>query len=252
MKFAIVTGASRGLGEEVAKNLLKGDYHVITVSRKRKTNDFKNVANENRKSYFHFSCDLSDLESLNDTAHEIVKVLQKHTVDELLIVNNAGMVTPMGAVGNLENHEIAKHVSLNLTAPMLLVNTMKAHSGADRMTVINVTSGAAEKAIYGWNAYSSTKAAINKYTETAALEAEELEAPDVHVAFSPGVMDTDMQGEIRETNEDDFKDVESFKHLKETGQLRSPKEVADLLQTLINDQQNLENGKVYKVYDLAK
>ncbi|GAA0456961.1 SDR family NAD(P)-dependent oxidoreductase [Alkalibacillus silvisoli] len=252
MKFAIVTGASRGLGEEVAKNLLSNEHHVITVSRKRKTNDFKNYANDNRKSYFHFSCDLSDLESLSDTAHEIVKVLQKHPVEELLIVNNAGMVTPIGTVGHLENHEIARHVSLNLTAPMLLVNTMKANSGAERLTVINVTSGAAEKAIYGWNVYSSTKSAVNKYTETAALEAQELGSRDIHVAFSPGVMDTDMQGEIREADAKDFKDVVSFKQLKDEGQLRSPKEVADLLQSLVKSQDSLENGKIYKVYDLIK
>ncbi|WP_188206273.1 (S)-benzoin forming benzil reductase [Alkalibacillus aidingensis] len=250
MKFAIVTGASRGLGEEVAKNLLTNDYHVITISRKRKTNDFKNFANENRQSYFHFSCDLSDLESLNDTAHEVVKTLNKNTVEELLIVNNAGMVTPMGPVGTLENHEIAKHVSLNLTAPMLLVNTLKAHVEADRFTVVNVTSGAAEKTIYGWNVYSSTKSAINMYTQTAALESDERGTNDLHIAFSPGVMDTDMQGEIRESDQDSFKDVESFRALKKEGKLRSAKEVADALQKVINNRDQIENGKIYRVNEL--
>ncbi|WP_027963547.1 (S)-benzoin forming benzil reductase [Halalkalibacillus halophilus] len=250
MKFAIVTGASRGLGHAVAKDLLEGEYHVITVSRKRKTNEFKNFANENRKSYFHFSCDLSDLEALSETSHDIVKTLAKHEVEELLIINNAGMVGPIGPVGSLENFEVAKHVSLNYTAPMLLVNTLKQHVETNHLMVINITSGAAEKQIYGWNVYGSSKAAINMYTKTAALEAEELKNGDVHIAFSPGVMDTDMQGEIRNTDQDDFKDVENFKNLKEQGNLKSPEEVASALTQLIKTPSKIENGRIYNVNEL--
>ncbi|SEP93193.1 (S)-benzoin forming benzil reductase [Piscibacillus halophilus] len=252
MKFAIVTGASRGLGEEVAKNLLEEGYNLFTISRKRKTNELKNLANESRKSYYHHSCDLSDLEKLNDTLHEIVTKLHKDSLDELLIVNNAGMVSPIGPVGSIENHEIAKHVSVNLTALMIIVNTMKKHINTDRLFVVNVTSGAAERAVYGWNAYGSTKAAVNLYTETAALEAEELKSNDLHIAFSPGIMDTNMQEEIRRSDEDNFKQVDQFKQYKEEGKLRSPKEVADLMMGLIKDSANLENGKVYRVYDLVK
>ncbi|GEL77468.1 (S)-benzoin forming benzil reductase [Tenuibacillus multivorans] len=251
MKFAIVTGASRGLGEEVAKNLLKQDYNLMTISRKRKTNEMKNLANENRKSYYHYSCDLSDLEKLNDTLHEIIRKLHDESMDELLIVNNAGMVSPIGPVGTLENHDIVKHVSVNLTALMLIVNTMKKHITANRLFVTNISSGAGERGIYGWNAYCSTKSAVNMFTETAAIEAEELNSNDLYIAFSPGIMDTDMQKEIRSTDEESFKNVEQFKQYKEEGQLRSPKEVADILMKLITQPEQIDNGKVYRVYDLV-
>ncbi|RPF55511.1 (S)-benzoin forming benzil reductase [Aquisalibacillus elongatus] len=252
MKFAIVTGASRGLGEEVAKNVIQQGYHLFTISRKRKTNELKNLANENRKSYYHHSCDLSDLEKLNDTLYEIITKLQGQTVEELLIVNNAGMVAPIGPVGSLESHDIARHVSVNLTSLMIIVNTIKKHVNANRLFVVNVSSGAGERAVYGWNAYCSTKSAVNLYTQTAALEAEETNSKDLHIAFSPGIMDTDMQKEIRSTDEEDFKNVEQFKQYKEEGQLRSPKEVADILTGLIQDKEAVKNGKVYKVYDLVK
>ncbi|WP_162297852.1 (S)-benzoin forming benzil reductase [Halalkalibacillus sediminis] len=253
MKFAIVTGASRGLGLEVSKNLLKNDYNLITISRKRKTNELKNLANENRRSYFHHSCDLSDLEAFNDTLHEIVVSLtNQKEIEELLIVNNAGMVSPMGPVGELKNYSIAQHVAVNLTAPMLLVNTIKKDVEVGHLFVVNVTSGAAENGMYGWNAYCSTKAGVNMYTETAALEAEALKSGDMHVAFSPGVMDTDMQKEIRGTDEHSFQAVDKFKQLKENGELRSPKEVADLMTELIVERQSIQNGKVYHVNDLSK
>ncbi|TFB24919.1 (S)-benzoin forming benzil reductase [Filobacillus milosensis] len=252
MKFAIVTGASRGLGEETAKNLLTQGYNLFTISRKRKTNELKNLANENRQSYYHHSCDLSDLEKLNDVLYEIVTKLQDQNIEELLIVNNAGMVTPIGPVGSLENHDIVKHISVNLTAIMLMVNTMKKHVESNRLFVVNISSGAGENGVYGWNAYCSTKSAVNMYTETAALEAKELKSKDLHIAFSPGVMDTEMQEEIRSSDEEDFKNVDKFKQYKEEGKLRSPKEVADLLTDLIQKPDEIENGKVYRVYDLVK
>ncbi|NIK11255.1 (S)-benzoin forming benzil reductase [Alkalibacillus almallahensis] len=252
MKYAIVTGASKGLGKEVAKNLMQSGYHVISVARQQQVDELEMLTQNNEPNYRHISGDLSNVDQIENIATSLAEQLNQQTVEELLIVNNAGMVTPMGPVGQLENETIAKHVTLNLTAPMMLINTLKAQVNPNRLAVINITSGAAEKAIYGWNAYSSTKAAINQYTETAAVEASELGTNDLHIAFSPGVMDTDMQGEIRSATTDEFKDVDNFKQLKDNNQLRSPKEVADLLQNLINDQEQLENGRVYRVHDLIQ
>ncbi|MDQ0158744.1 SDR family NAD(P)-dependent oxidoreductase [Alkalibacillus salilacus] len=252
MKYAIVTGASKGLGKEVAKNLLQSGYHVISVARQQQVDELEMLAQNHEPNYRHISGDLSSVDQIENIATSLSEQLTQQTIEELLIVNNAGMVTPMGPVGQLENETIAKHVTLNLTAPMILINTLKAQVNPNRLAVINITSGAAEKAIYGWNAYSSTKAAINQYTETSAVEANELGSNDLHIAFSPGVMDTDMQGEIRSATTDEFKDVDNFKQLKDNNQLRSPKEVADLLQNLINDQEQLENGRVYRVYDLIQ
>ncbi|MET3682530.1 benzil reductase ((S)-benzoin forming) [Alkalibacillus flavidus] len=252
MKYAIVTGASKGLGKEVAKNLLQNGYHVYTVARQQQVDELEMLSQQVTTEYHHVAKDLSDLSEIESFSKLLTDNLSGQPIDELLLVNNAGMVTPMGPVGQLEDSSIAKHVTLNLTAPMMLVNTIKATIDAKHLTVINITSGAAEKAIYGWNAYSSTKAAINQYTETAALEADELSSGDTHIAFSPGVMDTDMQGEIRSASSDDFKDVDNFKQLKENNQLRSAKDVADLLQQLIDQPETLENGRVYRVYDLVK
>nr|WP_279401611.1 SDR family NAD(P)-dependent oxidoreductase [Piscibacillus salipiscarius] len=220
--------------------------------KKTKTNELKNLANENRQSYYHHSCDLSDLEKLNDVLHEIVTKLHKDELEELLIVNNAGMVNPIGPVGAIENHDIAKHISVNLTALMIIVNTMKKHINTERLFVVNVSSGAGERPMYGWNAYCSTKSAVNMYTQTSALEAEEAGSKDLHIAFSPGIMDTSMQEEIRNSDEDQFKLVDQFKQYKEEGKLRSPKEVADILTELIGKPSEIENGKIYSVYDLVK
>ncbi len=249
MKIAIVTGASRGLGYEAAKNFIEKGYDCITLSRSHP--HLEDAAKEFNVNYHHLSVDLSQLDALNKLLDTLINHLQEQAIDELIVLNNAGAVNPIGPVGTLDNDEIIKQVNINVTSLMLINNTIKKRISANRKIFINITSGAAEKGIFGWNVYSSTKAAVNKYTETAALEADIQQLNDIHIAFSPGIMDTEMQADIRAVDESQFKDIETFRNYKKEGQLRSPKEVADLLLGVITDKKNLINGKLYRVYDLV-
>ncbi|MCA0969726.1 (S)-benzoin forming benzil reductase [Halobacillus litoralis] len=251
MQYAIVTGDSRGLGEAVAKQLIEKNVNVIGVSRSE-NNTLKSHAEERQVEYHHVTCDLSNPSEMDAALDEIVQIAFTERTHYVYVVNNAGMVEPIETVGNLEADQTAKHIQLNLTAPILLTNRFiqEADKHDIQMAVINVTSGAAEKTIHGWSVYSSTKAAINRFTKTLALEQEG--NGHVIIAYSPGVMDTDMQEEIRSSSEDAFRDVEKFKQMKEEGALRSPTEVAAVLLDLLNDPHDIDNGEVYKLYDLIE
>ncbi|MFC0014946.1 MULTISPECIES: SDR family NAD(P)-dependent oxidoreductase [Allobacillus] len=251
MKFAIVTGASRGLGEEAARLALKKDYQLITIARKSELPSLQQEASTHQLTHTHLPTDLSDPQSVISVAKEITQILKEESLEEILLINNAGMVSPIGPVGHMDSEEISKHVSLNTTAPMILLNELKKAIHGVPLTVVNITSGAAERSTYGWSVYGSTKAAINLFTQTAATEAAELGQDELHVAFSPGIMDTEMQTEIRGSFTQNFKDVEKFKQFKQEGQLRSPTEVAELLFQLIHKRDAIESGRVYRVYDLV-
>src|SRR5699024_11342847 len=80
-------------------------------------------------------------------------------------------------------------------------------SSGKSIIVANITSGAANKAIYGWSAYGSAKASINAYTTTVGKEQSELNTNNKIFAFSPGVMDNDMQKHIREKDKEAFIEV---------------------------------------------
>lgn len=84
---------------------------------------------------------------------------------------------------------------------------------------------------------------------TAGLELESNGSSSKVIAFSPGIMDTDMQVTIRSSSEESFADVNTFRNYKESGSLRSPDTVAGALVKLVLAE-NLENGKIYKVNDL--
>ncbi|MBH0228658.1 (S)-benzoin forming benzil reductase [Halobacillus yeomjeoni] len=250
MQYAIVTGASRGLGESIARQLIEKNVNIIGVSR-NENETLKTHAEQRNVEYTHIPCDLSNPEDLESGLDQMKEMAFHDDTHYVYLINNAGVIEPIDTVGNLEASAVQQHIQVNLTAPILMVNRLiqEANDRDIRMSVINITSGAAERAVHGWSTYCSTKAAINRFTETLALEQKG--KGHIILAFSPGVMDTDMQGEIRSSNEEQFAEVEKFKELKRSGALRSPDQVAAVLLDLINQPKEIENGKVYKLYDLV-
>ncbi|MGP4061896.1 (S)-benzoin forming benzil reductase [Halobacillus sp. H74] len=250
MQYAIVTGASRGLGEAIAKQLILKNVNVISVSRSE-NEELKSLAEEHGVHYSHVSCDLSKTEEIEKGLNHITEEVFHDKTHYVYLVNNAGVIEPIDTVGQLQTEAVEKHMQVNVTAPILMVNRCirEANARDISMGIINITSGAAEKAVHGWSTYSSSKAAINRFTETLALEQKDKK--HLILAYSPGVIDTDMQNEIRSSSKDAFADVDKFKQLKEEGSLRSPDEVAGVLMDLLLEPRKVENGKVYKLYDLV-
>ncbi|MBN9656095.1 (S)-benzoin forming benzil reductase [Halobacillus sp. GSS1] len=249
MQYAVVTGASRGLGEAIARQFILKSVNVVAVSRSG-NEELKALADEKGVSFHHVSCDLSDLDDLNEGLNQMIDLVLHKDTHYVYLVNNAGVIEPIQTVGQLEAEAVQKHMQVNVTAPILTVNRFikEANERDISLGIINITSGAAEKTIHGWSTYSSSKAAINRFTQTLALEQEGKD--HTIFAYSPGVIDTDMQGEIRSSSEDAFADVGKFRKLKEEGELRSPEEVAGVLMNLLEKPDKIENGQVYKLYDL--
>ncbi|WP_156288773.1 (S)-benzoin forming benzil reductase [Oceanobacillus salinisoli] len=247
-KFAIVTGESRGLGEGIAKLLLESGVNVIGLSRSQ-NHHLPGIAKENNQIYKHYSCDLSDPEQVEGTFNELKELVFTKELSTVFLVNNAAAVGPIDQAMNVNRKELVQHVHINTVAPMLLTNLfLKEAQEFDAVQAISVivTSGAARRAIYGWSAYCSTKAGMNMYTETVALEQEELHTGNKVIAFDPGVMDTEMQETIRSSNKEAFSDVERYRKLKEENHLNSPMDVAGVLIDILNDE-DVVNGKLYSI-----
>ncbi|MFD1017696.1 (S)-benzoin forming benzil reductase [Thalassobacillus hwangdonensis] len=252
MLYAIVTGDSRGFGEQIAKQFMEKGVHVIGISRKI-NESLKKQAEEQNLYYEHYSCDLSEPGAIKECMEKWQGDVFNNETNHVYLINNAGMIQPINMVGNLDADQMTKHLNLNMLAPMLLTDHLirLGDKSDTSLTVVNITSGAAEKSMKGWSVYSSAKSGLNRFTKTAAEEQEQKSA-NAHtvIAFSPGVMDTGMQGEIREASEDQFADVKKFRQLKEEGKLQGPNTIAALLMDLLNNPNDLETGKVYKAYDL--
>lgn len=246
MKYAIVTGTSRGLGESTAKYFLEQGIHVVGISRNA-NNDLAALAKANNMTYEHFTCDLGDIKEIEDTSQHISEHIFKDDISTLYLVNNAAVVDPIDQSMNISSNDLAHHVQVNTVAPMVLMNLFlkKTADFAVPMVGVTVTSGAADRPVYGWSAYCTTKASMKMYIQTVALEQDTLKTENKVIAFNPGVMDTAMQEKLRATSPEQFAEVDSFKAYKENNLLKNTANIAGILVDILTDGANLQNGKTY-------
>ncbi|WP_409298770.1 SDR family NAD(P)-dependent oxidoreductase [Peribacillus sp. SCS-26] len=250
MAIALITGTSRGLGEACAIKFMNRGIGIASVSRQENLN-LKELAEGKNVPYYHFQLDLSkaDGKELSTLAEEIFRLENQ----DLYLINNAGTVEPIAPAGSLVPDQVTSALKLNFEAPVLLINAFLrgAKERPVKLNMMNITSGAGERAVHGWSIYGSTKAALNLFTETAALELANQGLPHILNAFSPGIMDTGMQEVIRSASRGFFDEVESFQSYKENGQLKEPAEVAECLVGLMTSP-SIESGKIYYARDLLK
>jgi benzil reductase ((S)-benzoin forming) len=245
----IITGVSKGLGESLALQVMKPDHLLICLSR-RKNQKFIDQAEKAGCELAYFTCDLNDQNALLDVAGRILKETPISRSQRLVLINNAGVVEPIKKIGKAKAEDLAQNIQVNLIAPIILMNWfIQAFSDhAVPKQVVNVSSGAGTNPYHGWAAYCSSKAGLDMFTRTVAIEQEQEPHPTKVMAFSPGVMDTEMQGQIRASDEGNFSKVNQFRDYKEKGLLRTPELVAGRLLDLLD--KGFENGRIYGIQEL--
>jgi len=217
---AIVTGHARGLGAALAEQLLARNVAVLGLSRSR------HAALKAR-----FPAQLEEIElQLADPA----RVAQWVATDALrnfvsgaqtvLLINNAGMVQPIGPIEGQDASAIANAVSLNVATPLILASALAAAAvDATDRRIVHISSGAARNAYPGWSVYCATKAALDHHARAVALDANRA----LRIcSLAPGVIDTDMQAQIRGSGEEQFPMRARFEDLKRNGQLSTPEQCA--------------------------
>lgn len=228
--FALVTGTSDGLGLAVARILLARGWQVVGVARRDASID--------DPRYGHLRCDLADPDALgatfDDACFDRWRLAARPRVG---LVNNAGMLGPVGPISAIDAAGFTRTLALNITAPAWLTGRFAARVGPAPLRVVDVSSGAAHKAYPGWSAYCASKAGLRLLGATIAAEAGQMPALaglDLRVVdFAPGVVDTAMQGAIRRRSPAELPMVQRFLDLHADGELLPPEApagaIADLL-----------------------
>ncbi|SAL74555.1 short chain dehydrogenase [Caballeronia terrestris] len=220
---AIVTGHTRGLGEAIAETLLTRGIGVLAIARTKNAA----LAKRHRSKLEEVELDLSDLARVEswlagDALQRFVAGAQT-----ALLINNAGMLQPVGTLEQQDAGAIARAVSLNVATPLMLASAFAvASADAQDRRIVHVSSGAARNAYPGWSIYCATKAALDHHARAVALDGNR--ALSI-ASVAPGVVDTDMQGEIRSTGLERFPLREKFDALKREGLLATPVQAAKKL-----------------------
>ncbi|CAG7621588.1 Benzil reductase ((S)-benzoin forming) [Paenibacillus solanacearum] len=228
MHITIITGVSRGIGEALAKQLLGPDRKVIGIGRSDHP-ELADLAGQAGGAYMFYPCDLKQADAAEAVMGQIFGAIAPDQAASVTLLNNAGVLEPIGPIQEASVSQLTDHVQVNLLAPMVLIAAFIRHTKGWSVprTVVNISSGAAKKPYAGWSAYCATKAGLDMLTRSIAAEQGEGEQAVKLISIAPGVVDTGMQEMIRSTPKEKFPDVDRFIDLKQTASLYTPDEAAD-------------------------
>ena len=192
-KTALVTGASRGLGEGAARALAHAGAKVMLVARDgaAAARVARDIAGNGGQAEA-MACDVADYAAVQ----KVVAETRSRLGGLDILVNNAGVIEPIAEIATSDPKLWADNVSINLIGAYHVIRAvlpeMLAKGGG---TIVNVSSGAAYRPLEGWSAYCSGKAGLAMLTRAIELETK---GRGIRVfGFSPGTIDTEMQVKIR-------------------------------------------------------
>lgn len=186
MSVALVTGGSAGFGRALALGLAE-DGHDLVIDARR-SGPLEEVAREAEKLGVSVTAIAGDVA---EAGHRRSLVEAAGALGGLdLLVNNAGGLgpSPLPRLESLDPDALGQLMSVNVLAPLALVQLALPLVRRRRGTIVAVTSDAAVEAYEGWGGYGATKAALEQLHHVLAAE-----EPDVTVIrFDPGDMRTQM------------------------------------------------------------
>ncbi len=233
-KHIIITGASKGFGRDLAKHLAEDGTVLHLVAR----SDMADLVLELEAlgAMVHtWQQDLTQTEKLHDLLTHIAADIRADDVGFLGLVNNAGMLEPVGPAGKYEYGTYRNNLEINFVAPLMLTHAFLElfQEAGFVKRVVMISSGAADKPYHGWSHYCSTKAGVDMFVRTVGIEQQQQRNPVEIMAFNPGRIGTDMQKTIRSTSEDDFPMVHDFVAAWKEGKIGDSAEVAGRLARVI-------------------
>lgn len=227
-RFFLITGTSRGIGEALAKKVLREGHTVLGVARKR--SDALISAN-----YFHLSYDLADTTHVDQIMLKLDEILDKHSFDFVCLVNNASSSEPGGVIEKCAAYDIDSHVKIGLIAPMILTSMFIQKFKDDQIgkKVVFISSGAAFDAYAEDSIYCATKAGLHMFAQCVGLEQKNRQHGFELISIGPGMVDTYMQQVARSKTAAEYSMAVYLKKAYEDGLLAKPDDVAEKIFTIL-------------------
>ncbi|MFM8770164.1 MAG: SDR family NAD(P)-dependent oxidoreductase [Rubrivivax sp.] len=219
---SIVTGASRGLGLGIARQLLHRGHRVLTLQRSPNA-DLAAECADLGAALEQWSVDLTQPAAAATRLQAWVQGLPRAEVASLHLIHNAALLVEPGPVADTDAASLSAAMRASLEAPMLLTSAFLAASAdlAVPRKVLNISSGLGRFAMAGSAVYCAAKAGLDHFSRAVALEEAERPHGAGIVSLAPGVVDTDMQVQLRNADPARFSSQSRFAGLKAQGQLDS-------------------------------
>ncbi len=223
----VLTGGSRGMGLAIAEQLVQPGNTLICISR----NQQAILAAQSQTLGVHleqWTHDLADGASASLALKAWLEKQSAQTFQSATLINNAGVIPNIGPLSQADPHNLAMALRVGLEAPMQLCAAFLGATENWQMPrkVVNISSGLGRRAMASQAGYCAAKAGMDHFTRCLALD-EALKPNGAKVtSLAPGVIDTDMQIQLRGAAPEKFPDQSGFQQLKTTGMLTSPSDAA--------------------------
>jgi len=188
-RYAIISGASLGLGFEIAKHFLEAGASLMICARNevlldQATLELKKLAGRGQ-TVLAMAADVSRAQDVTAIVETALREFGRLDI----LVNNAGIAGPIGSVESSDWEQWIRTIEINLLGSVLLCRAVLPHfKQAKRGKIIQLSGGGATNPLPMLSAYAASKAAIIRFMETLA---EETRAHNIDVnAVAPGTLDT--------------------------------------------------------------
>ncbi len=217
----LITGGGSGIGRALAQALAASNREVLIVGRREhllaETASFSSLIT-------YLIADVS-----TDKGRKKILNHLKNKSSLAGLVNNAGLIKPIESIDSISESSWQQILATNLNAPLFLTQLLLEKLKKGR--ILNIGSGAAYFPVAGWAGYCVSKAGLAMLTRCWQLEKPELAVASV----MPGIIDTDMQGLIRNADCMEEEKLNFFKNLYQEKKLLSTETVAAFLCWLLLD-----------------
>jgi len=223
----IITGATRGMGFCLAEQLLLPQHHLLCLSRSV-SSDLAETARKRGVDLLQLATDLVDPLPAVTQVKQWLNAQYTDAIASATLINNAGVIPPLVPLGDSDPVDLTQALRIGLEAPLVLTAAFldSTRQWAASRKVLNISSGLGRRPMASQSAYCAAKAGLDHFTRCLALD-EALQANGAKVcSLAPGVIDTDMQMQLRNASPTLFPDQENFAQLKTNGQLTSAQDAA--------------------------
>lgn len=215
----IVTGASRGLGRAIALQLLQPGHAVLGLSRQ---------APPAPPGLEQWPVDLAEPLPVAARLQAWLEGLDGARFASAALINNAALLADPVPLRDAQPAVLSAAMRVGLEAPLLLTAAFLRATrdwNVDKR-VLHISSGLGRRAMAAQGPYCAVKAGLDHLARAQALEEANLDNGAKVVSLAPGIIDTDMQVQLRGADPLFFPDHANFVQMKTGGRLDSPEAAA--------------------------
>jgi NAD(P)-dependent dehydrogenase (short-subunit alcohol dehydrogenase family) len=194
-RAAVITGASHGLGFEIARAYVAAGASVLICARDEAAlTDARRSLEPGAGAGRIVAAEVADVSSEGDVAR-LARRAEALFPQVHVLVNNAGVYGPMGPVEDVDWREWVRAMEINVYGSVLPCRAFVPHFRRHRYgKIVQLSGGGATNPLPRISAYAASKAAIVRFAETLALEVRDA-GIDVN-AIAPGALDTRLLDEV--------------------------------------------------------